>query len=222
MPTGDMWGGDTPPNPRDAKPGRGTPMTREQRRRVDQWQKQQAAGSPPPGWQPLPGQPPPPGWWMASDGRWYPPQPAYGPPAGYWQPPKSRGRGCLYGALGGVAVVLVLLIAIGVAASHAGTPGRGTPSHPAAADVSVTACGTNSPLGLPTATVVVHNHSSGTSDYSYSVSFLNPAGTVVSQGGGVENGIQPGGTAQSTVYGDSNASGSLTCKVVDVIRFGEK
>lgn len=74
MPTGDMWGDGATPNPRDAKPGRGTPMTRSQRHRMRRWQKNPEAAVSPPVGQPPPGQAPPQGWWLASDGRWYPPK----------------------------------------------------------------------------------------------------------------------------------------------------
>lgn len=54
-----------------------------------------------------------PGWWLASDGKWYPPQtPA--PP--YAPAPKKRGRGCLIAVLAAV-VVLILLIVVVLAAS---------------------------------------------------------------------------------------------------------
>jgi hypothetical protein len=61
--------------------------------------------------------PPGPGWWLASDGRWYPPEsapqaqqpPPQQPP---WQPPpqaaKKSGKGCLV-ALGIVGVVMLLI-----------------------------------------------------------------------------------------------------------------
>ncbi len=156
---------------------------------------------------------------MASDGRWYPPNTAAGvsQPA-YWQPPRQRGHGCLGAVLGAVGAVVALVVIAVVLVAHAGTPGQGTPSHPAAADVSVTACGVDPTVRLPEATVEVHNHSSGTSNYTYSVSFINAAGTVVSQGGGLEAGIVAGETADEKVYGDTSATSPLTCKLVDVVR----
>ena len=59
-------------------------------------------GPPPP---PSPG-PPAPGWWLASDGRWYPPttQPGYAQPSGYGfgpaQPRRSSGLAVASLALG--------------------------------------------------------------------------------------------------------------------------
>jgi Domain of unknown function (DUF4190) len=95
MPTGDMWG-DVPPNPRDAQPGRGTPLSWRDRRRANRrlqaWQQQ---GSPPlpgpPGAAPLsgwiaPGYPPPGSTWTPSG---YPPP---GPTSWYPSPrPRTSG-----------------------------------------------------------------------------------------------------------------------------------
>ena len=64
-----------------------------------------------------------PGWWLASDGKWYPPQspPPY-QPAPYRPPvgPSSKKSGCSSAALlGGLLVVLLLLfVAIGIAGSN--------------------------------------------------------------------------------------------------------
>jgi hypothetical protein len=55
-------------------------------------------------------QPPQPGWWLASDGRWYPPQQATPPvdtPPPPQQPSKS-GRGCLF-ALAIVGIIFLLI-----------------------------------------------------------------------------------------------------------------
>lgn len=56
-------------------------------------------------------QPPHPGWWMASDGRWYPPQQPQAPQQPFGAPPPRRrsGGGCLVGCL----VVLVVVVALG-------------------------------------------------------------------------------------------------------------
>jgi len=78
-----------------------------------------------------------PGWWQASDGKWYPPQATPGPataPAPQAVPgpasaPKKRGRGCLYGVLGvlGLIVIIIVIAAIG------GGGGGGKSSSPKAA-----------------------------------------------------------------------------------------
>src|ERR1700728_627018 len=150
----------TPPNPRDAQPGRGTPLTRSQRRRIRQWERQQPRQGAAPVWeQPSPGQSQTAGWWMASDGRWYPPHLHPGPrapsysqlgPVG-WQPPRRRGRGCLYSVLAVLALVLlIVVIAVIVAVSRVKTtPGSGTSRHPAAADVSLSSCSVDPTLKFP-------------------------------------------------------------------------
>ena len=60
-----------------------------------------------------PPQPPAPGWWLASDGRWYPPQqPTYGPP-----PPAPAQQKSNKGCLTVVAIVGVFLLLCGGAAT---------------------------------------------------------------------------------------------------------
>lgn len=123
--------------------------------------------------------------------------------------------------LGAIIAVVVIIVIIVVAASSASNNssklGSGTKAHPAAKDVSVSGCRVDS-LGLPTGKAKIVNHSSGESDYTFTVDFLNSAGTVVAQGAGLENNIAPGQTATATVTGDQQISGSVTCKVVDVTR----
>jgi hypothetical protein len=79
------------------------------------------------------------GWWLASDGKWYPPQSqvktapppigGYGPPPvpGYGAPPpvlmqQKKGHGCLYAFLAvmgiGLILVIVLVEAVGTAAKR--------------------------------------------------------------------------------------------------------
>jgi hypothetical protein len=179
-----------------------------------------------------------PGWWQASDGKWYPPQSAPQPPpppppgAGSWQQPPSswqqqpvytqpqrRGRGCLFGIVGALGVAIIIIVVVAIAASNSSTPGSGTKSHPAAADVSITSCTVDPALKIPLAKGTVLNHSSDTSDYTFTISFSNTAGTVVAQGGGTENNIAPHQTATFSVNGDAQVSGPVTCKVVEVTRF---
>ena len=138
-------------------------------------------------------------------------------------PPASRGRGCLYAALGvigfGLVVMIVIIITVAVAASHSRAPGSGTTTHPAAADVAVTSCALDPMLNLPVADGTIVNHSSGTSDYNFSISFFNPAGTVVAKGRGFEGHIAPHHAAAFSVIGNNHVSARLTCKVVNVTRF---
>lgn len=86
-------------------------------------------------------QPPGPGWWLASDGRWYPPGPNQPPPA-----VKSSNKGCIIAA---VVVVVVLLVGAGAAVffviwaagrvgdiAKGGVIGSGEQVCPAASDVA--------------------------------------------------------------------------------------
>jgi hypothetical protein len=114
----------------------------------------------------------------------------------------------------------VIIIIIGaVAGSNSSTPGSGTKSHPATADISITSCAVDPTLHIPMAKGTITNHSSQTSDYTFTISFLNPAETVVSQGAGVENNIASHQMATFSVDGDTQVSGPLACKVVNVTRF---
>lgn len=164
-------------------------------------QRRPSQGSPPP--------PPPPGA-----------GPTYQQAPGYQQQPKRRGRGCLFTILGVViAVVVIIIIIVVVAASSSSKPGSGTSSHPAAADVTVTSCSVEPTLNIPQAKGTIVNHSSGTSNYTFTVSFLNSAGTVVAQGVGAENNIAAHQTAAFTSVGDNQATGPVTCKLADVNRY---
>ena len=62
--------------------------------------------------------PPGPGWWLASDGRWYPPQQATPPPPPMPPAPQPSkgGKGCLItlAIVGAVLLVVVVLIAVAV------------------------------------------------------------------------------------------------------------
>ena len=161
------------------------------------------------------------GWWQASDGKWYAPQqqPAPPPPPGNMKPRRRRGRGCLISLLAAFGLLVIIIIVVAVAASSSSKPGGGTTAHPASADVSISSCGSDPTLGIPQAKGTILNHSSGKSNYTFTVSFLNAAGTVVAQGGGIENDIAAGQSATFTVTGDSQAKGQITCKIVDVTRF---
>ena len=178
-----------------------------------------APGQTPPGWYPDPAGGSNQRYW---DGKEWGPAAPGGPPAAYPAPAKKRGRGrgCLYMVLGAILLVVIIVIVAAVAASSGSgsKPGSGTSSHPAANDVSVSSCAVDS-VGIPNAKGTIVNHSSGTSNYTFTISFLNSAGTVVAQGAGAESNIAPGQTVDFTAVGDNQASGALTCKVVDVSRF---
>jgi hypothetical protein len=115
--------------------------------------------------------------------------------------------------------MIVIVIAVVVAVSHSTAPGSGTKSHPAVADISVTSCTVDATLKEPMARGTIFNQSSGTSNYRFTISFLNPAGTVVAQGSGFEDHIASQQAAVFSVTGDKQVSGFVTCKVGKVTRF---
>jgi hypothetical protein len=117
-----------------------------------------------------------------------------------------------------VIVVAVVIIAVVIATS----PGTGTKTHPAAADVSISTCSVGPTLNLPRATGTIVNHSSGTSDYSFTVSFLNQRGEVAAQGSAVQNHVGPQQTAAWSVMGDTPNDGPLTCRLEAVSRFASR
>src|SRR5690348_7940984 len=86
-----------------------------------------------------------PGWWLASDGKWYPPQaPNFAPPV-FQKPPKNGPNGCLV-ALAIVGGLFVLLIVVGVIAGLASSDDTsrngfsGSSDHPARDDVELSDC----------------------------------------------------------------------------------
>jgi hypothetical protein len=118
-----------------------------------------------------------------------------------------------------VIVVAVVVIVVVVVATK---PGSGTKTHPAVADVSISSCTIGPTLNLPQATGTIVNHSSGTSDYSFRVSFLNKRGEVAASGSGSKNHVAPQQTAAWTVMGDTPNDGPLTCRLENVSRFASR
>jgi hypothetical protein len=148
--------------------------------------------------------------------------PAYQPAPVSQRVPKSwrrrRGPGRLFLLLGVVFAVVVVIAVVVVATK----PGSGTKTHPAAADVSISGCSIGPTFNLPQATGTIVNHSSGTSDYSFTVSFLNQRGEVAAHGSGSKNHVAPQQTAAWTVMGDTPNDGPLTCRLEDVSRFASR
>ncbi len=159
--------------------------------------------------------PPPPG---PSQQR---PPPAYQPSPWYRKAERRRHRRRLIAILGAVTIVVVLAIVVVVVATSSTLPGGGTTTHPAAADVSISSCSVGAHL-IPQATGTIVNHSSGTSDYSFTVSFLNQRGDVVAQGSGGKNHIASEQAAAWAVMGEIPNDGPLTCRLDGVSRLASR
>jgi hypothetical protein len=173
------------------------------------------------------------GWWQASDHKWYPPNKHPGAVATAPPPPQrqftqarerrnpmaSVGRGCLMtvGAVVVLGVILVIVLAAAGSHSHS-TPGEGTTSHPAAADVTV-ACAAPDSFAWHV-TVTITNHSSQASNYIVTVEWDNAAGDRLQSGTAVENAVAPGQTATSDAVNVIPTTGGTvaTCKASDVTR----
>jgi hypothetical protein len=121
-----------------------------------------------------------------------------------------------------ILAVVIVVVVIAIVAIIATSPGTGSKTHPAAADVSISSCSVGPTLNLPQATGKIVNHSSGTSDYSFTVSFLNKRGEVAAHGSGVKNHVPPQQTAVWTVMGDTPNDGPLTCQLEGVSRFASR
>jgi hypothetical protein len=106
-------------------------------------------------------------------------------------------------------------------ASTSASLGSGTSKHPAAADIAITSCTVPAaPLNVPKARGIIINHSSGTSDYSFTISFVSDPGTVLAQGAVAENGVAPGQSANFEVTGNTHVTvPSVRCLAVNVTRF---
>jgi hypothetical protein len=172
------------------------------------------------------------GWWQASDGKWYAPQPQPGQqPPFIVQKKGGFGKGCLLSLAIVVGLVVILIIVLVIVASSSSkstvpgipnipglpAPGQGSTSHPATADVAMTACSTDTTLNLPTASLTITNHSSQPSNYIVDVNFTS-GGTIVAQGIAVENDVAAGQQAHTDATGDMQVTGAVTCQVASVTR----
>lgn len=167
---------------------------------------------------------PGPGFWRAADGNWYPPQAAPQAPHAPQAPAKAK-KGCLWW-LGLAVVILVVFVIGGTILAIAGsggkssTPGSGTSTHPAAADVTIASCTIDSVTQSPTADVQVLNHSSQPSNYIVQVIFQSDDGTQqYGTGTALVNQLAAGqSTSDTAVSFYSGTVGTLSCKLGDVTR----
>ena len=139
----------------------------------------------------------------------------------YQRPRRRRRWGRVITIIGAVVVVVAIAIVVVVVATSSSLPGGGTKTHPAAEDVSIKSCVVGPHL-LPQATGTIVNHSLGTSDYSFTVSFLNQRGDVVGKGSGVKNHVASRQAAAWAVTGEVPNDGPLTCNLDGVTRFASR
>ncbi|MFJ4362980.1 hypothetical protein ACIP4S_02300 [Streptomyces chartreusis] len=111
-----------------------------------------------------------------------------------------------------VVVIVVIVVVLVVVAANDDT------DHPPADDVKVTSCTVNSATQQATARVEIHNHSSKSSTYAFTVEFVTANGTRVSEGGTVSSTVAPGQTVRTEVGGVDRVTQKVTCKVADVTR----
>lgn len=116
-----------------------------------------------------------------------------------------------------LAGLATLTIAAGACASSSTSNlGAGTSSHPALADVAVSTCGQSD--GLASATGLIDNHSSGTSDYIISIGFF-ANGVRVDEGDAFQDNVAAHSKATYSAMGTNMSDpANVTCKVVNVTR----
>jgi len=164
-----------------------------------------------------------PGWWLASDGKWYPPQAPHPAPA---STPKPGMSGCLKAFLiaAGVGVILVVvLVAVVSLAVDEASEELDARQEEILEEATVTECGVDE-LGDLNARVKVTNGSSERSNYSVEVSFQSPDGaTQYDVGTAYANALGAGQTIETDAVTLTDApDAKFECEVVDVFRFSDE
>lgn len=185
-----------------------------------------------------------PGWWVASDGKWYPPHlhptaaasgtPAAWPPAwaptpapGFGPPVPSTGmNGCLKAFLIVLGVGFVLVVAGSVAAVYLGRDAveRITNGDPTIDDdVAVVACAPDA-SGRLHATLRVANNSAERSNYLIEVAFESSSGETVYRTESVSADSVGSGQSMTVEVATSTAAPGepVRCRVADVVRFTDE
>ncbi len=125
-----------------------------------------------------------------------------------------------------VGAVVALVVLAGCGSTATSDVGAGTSSHPALKDVTVSSCHNKvldsqvANSGIATATGMIDNHSSKTSDYTIQIGFFDHAGTRVATGAALESAVPAGGSVDFSAGGDTELGNhvSVTCKVINVTR----
>ncbi|MFD9035283.1 hypothetical protein ACFVZW_29725 [Streptomyces sp. NPDC059567] len=118
-----------------------------------------------------------------------------------------------------VLVVLALVVVGGIVAVVLtfDDPGSDDPDGPRG-DVRITACQVDAATKWPHADVTVTNRSSKPSDYLVSVEFVVPSGDRVAEAGTTVDHLAPGQVSQGRAQSLSQVTGTVECRVTDVIR----
>lgn len=175
-----------------------------------------------------------PGWWLASDGKWYPPQSApqsaTQPPPNYGYPPvappKEGMNGCLKAFLivSGIGVILVIAFAIvAVVAVDDVSKDLDTQEADKLNDAKIVECGIDE-AGFMAAKVEITNDSSDRSNYDVTVAYTSPDGSEQFATGdafarALEAGQKITEEAQSLT---EPPPGEFRCEITDVTRFSDE
>ncbi len=109
--------------------------------------------------------------------------------------------------------VIGLLVIVGIAAAGGGSS---PVNHPAANDVAITSCGSDS-VGFAKVGVTITNHSTGQSNYLISVNVLDAAGNKIGEADGASNNIASGQSSTESLTGSLNGT-PARCVVGNVTR----
>lgn len=147
-----------------------------------------------------------PDWWLASDGKWYPPQK---PPPPVWPKPvkKPSARRSLLIFVGVVLFCVLFLPSVIDGFNDAGNP--------AADDVEILTCSTG--VNLVDIQVEITNPSSKMSNYSIEMNLLDSSGNKVGDASGYATNIGPGQKATEKLLGVAPADFD-ECEIVNVRR----
>lgn len=166
-----------------------------------------------------------PGWWIASDGKWYPPQQAARLPPPPASPNRHAMNGCLKAALIGLGILFVF--GGGCAALLANSADEVSKDQEERQqsiqdDAELVDCGTGE-YGWMVATIRVTNDSSERSNYSVDVSFTSPDGSEqYATGSAYITGLAPDQTRTEEATSTEEPPGKFKCVITDVFRFTDE
>jgi hypothetical protein len=116
------------------------------------------------------------------------------------------------------AATTATLLLVGLTAC-AGTTSSPESSAPAKDDVRIVGCFVDNILNLPSASVLITNHSGKSSNYMVRVEFLDSSGTRVAEGIAAKNNLDAGKYSAQIAHGGlKTVTAPITCRVLDVTR----